>query len=172
MQFVLETVSRTPLWVWVLLAFLLFIGIRALKPATVSFARLAILPIVFLAWGLSGFFTSYGVQLLGAGVWIAAVVIGVGLGLLAARSIEIHADKTRRLIRLPGGTLTLALILIIFATKYTLGVLASMRPTITAELLYMATDVGVSGWLTGIFAGRLLGLWRKYQAAPHENLAA
>jgi hypothetical protein len=36
----------------------------------------------------------------------------------------------------------------------------------------MATDVGVSGLLTGVFAGRLLELWRKYQAAPSENLAS
>jgi hypothetical protein len=133
---------------------------------------LAILPVVFLAWGLSGFATNYGLRPTGIAVWIAALVVGAGIGLVLARTIEIHADKERGLIRLPGTAVNLALILIIFATKYTLGVLAGMRPSITSELLYMATDVGVSGLLTGMFTGRLYGLWRKYQAAPQENLAA
>lgn len=171
MQFVIEIVARTPYWVWALLAFLLFIGVRGLKPSTASFARLAILPAVFLAWGLSGFATSYGLRPAGIAVWAAALVLGAGIGLLLARTIEIHADKERGLIRLPGNALNLVLILIIFATKYTLGVMAGMRPSITGEFLYMATDVGVSGLLTGMFGGRLYGLWRKYQAAPQENLA-
>ncbi len=172
MQFVIETVARTPIWVWALFAFLLFIGIRALKPTTASFARLAILPVVFLAWGLSGFATNYGLRPVGIAVWLAALVVGAGIGWLLARMIEIRADKEHGLIRLPGTAVNLVLILIIFATKYTLGVLAGIRPSITGELLYMATDVGVSGLLTGMFAGRLLGLWRKYRAAPNENLAA
>jgi hypothetical protein len=172
MQFAIGIITGTPLWVWALLAFLLFIGIRGVRPTTASFARLAILPVVFLAWGLSGFATSYGLRPVGIAVWIAALVIGVGFGWLVARSIEIHADKERGLVRLPGNALNLVLILIIFATKYTLGVLAGLQPSITGELLYMVTDVGVSGLLTGMFAGRLLGLWRKYQATPHENLAA
>ena len=172
MQFAIGIIAGTPLWVWALLAFLLFIGIRGLKSTTASFARLAILPIVFLVWGLSGFATNYGFRPFGIAVWIAALVVGAGFGWLLARSIEIRADRERGLIRLPGNALNLVLILIIFATKYTLGVLAGLRPSITGELLYMATDVGVSGLLTGMFAGRLLGLWRKYQAASHENLAA
>jgi hypothetical protein len=172
MQFVIETVARTPIWVWVLLAFLLFIGVRALRPMIASFTRLAILPLVFLVWGLSGFATTYGLRPVGLTVWCVALVVGVGIGLLVARSIEIKADKERGFIRLPGSALNLILTLIIFSTKYTLGVLAGLRPTITDELLFMATDVGVSGLLTGLFAGRLFGLWRKYQSAPHENLAA
>ena len=172
MQFAIGIIAGTPLWVWALLAFLLFIGIRALRPTTASFARLAILPAVFLAWGLSGFATTYGLRPVGIAVWIAALAIGVGIGWLLARSIEIHADKEHGLIRIPGNSLNLVLILIIFATKYTLGVMAGMRPSIAGELLYMATDVGVSGLLTGMFAGRLFGLWRKYKVAPNENLAA
>lgn len=170
MQFAIETIAGTPIWVWLLLAFLLFIGIRALRPTTASFVRLAILPIVFLVWGLSGFATTYGYRPSGIAVWLVALLLGFVLGLFAAHSIEIRADKERGLIRLPGNALNLVLILIIFSTKYTLGVIAGIRPSITGEMLFMATDVGMSGWLTGLFAGRLFGLWRKYQAAPHETL--
>ncbi len=172
MQFAIEAVIRTPVWVWALLAFLLFIGIRGLRPTVASFGRLLILPAVFLVWGLSGFATSYGFRPAGIAVWLAAIAIGAALGWLMARAIAIKADRDHGLVRLPGTWVNLVLILIIFAVKYTLGILAGFRPSITGELLYMATDVGVSGLLTGMFAGRLYGLWRKYQTAPQENLAA
>ena len=170
MQFVTEIIARTPLWVWALFAFLLFIGVRALRPSTASFARLAILPLVFLVWGLSGFVTTYGFRPLGIAVWLAAGVIGFALGRVAVRAIAIQADKERGLIRLPGSAAPLVLILTIFATKYVLGVLSGIQPGISADPLYMAADVGVSGLLTGMFAGRIYGLRRKYQATPHEEI--
>ena len=170
MQFAIEAVSRTPIWVWALLAFLLFIGIRGLRPTVASFMRSMILPLVFLIWGLSGFATSYGLRPTGIAVWLTAIMIGALLGWLMARAIQIRADKEHGLIRLPGTWVNLVLILIIFAVKYTLGVMADIRLGLAAGFAYMATDVGVSGLLTGLFAGRLFGLWRKYKAAPHENL--
>jgi hypothetical protein len=39
-----QIVTNTPVWVWVLLAYLLFIGVRALRPATTPLWRIAIMP--------------------------------------------------------------------------------------------------------------------------------
>ena len=124
------------------------------------------------AVGLSGFAISYGVKPLGIVVWIVAITIGIGFGWLIGRALAIRADRKHGLIWIPGGALTLVLTLIIFATKYVLGVLANTNAGIVADPLYMSVDVGVSGLLTGMFAGRIYALWRKYQAAPEENLAA
>jgi hypothetical protein len=33
-------------------------------------------------------------------------------------------------------------------------------------------DVGLAGLVSGIFLGRLVGLWRKYRAAPQEDLSS
>ena len=57
MNMVLQIVVNTPPWVWVLLAFLLFLGIRALQPSTAPLWRIAILPTVFCVWGVSGLFS-------------------------------------------------------------------------------------------------------------------
>jgi fucose permease len=42
-----QIIIITPLWVWVLLAFLLYLGIRALRPGTAPLWRIAILPALF-----------------------------------------------------------------------------------------------------------------------------
>ena len=51
-----ETISgiltHTPVWVYVLLVFLISRGIKARKPATVALEKLAIIPAIFLIWDL------------------------------------------------------------------------------------------------------------------------
>jgi ABC-type amino acid transport system permease subunit len=172
MQAIIEIISRTPWWVWILFVFLLWIGLRALRPSTGPFWRLAILPLVFLVWGLQSLVSRYPIDAFSLGPWLLAIAIGVALGLLLVARVELRADRAHGLIWLPGGATTLVLILLIFAARYTFGVLQGMTPGIIADPRFLIADVGLSGLVAGIFAGRLLGLWRKYRAAPDENLAS
>ena len=172
MNFLLQIVVNTPPWVWVLLAFLLFLGIRALQPSTAPLWRIAILPTVFCVWGVSGLFSLHKPTPERVVPWLVAIAVGIGIGMAISRLQPVRADKTRRLVRVPGGPLTLVLILGIFATKYVFGVLHGMSPALFAEPRYWLTEIALSGTLTGMFVGRFMGLWRQYQAAPHEDLTA
>ncbi len=53
-MFVITVLRHTPIWVWVLLAFLIYRGIMMLRPREVSPSRMLIIPVVFLVWGLTG----------------------------------------------------------------------------------------------------------------------
>ena len=172
MNFVLQTILNTPPWVWPLLAFLLFLGIRALRPRTASLWRIAILPTVFCAWGLYGLVSLHALTAQRILPWVAAMAVGISAGMLVAGLQPIRADKVRHLVRAPGGPLTLVLILSVFATKYAFGVLHATRSDLFAEPRFWLTELALSGVLTGMFAGRFVGLWRQYRAAPHEDLAA
>jgi hypothetical protein len=171
MNFVLQTILNTPPWVWPLLAFLLFLGIRALRPRTASLWRIAILPTVFCAWGLYGLVSLHALTAQRILPWVAAMAVGISAGMLVAGLQPIRADKVRHLVRAPGGPLTLVLILSVFATKYAFGVLHATRSDLFAEPRFWLTELALSGVLTGMFAGRFAGLWRQYRAAPHEDLA-
>lgn len=172
MNFALQIVINTPPWVWVLLAFLLFLGIRALRPSTAPLWRVAILPAVFCVWGISGLFSLHKPAPDRVLPWLAAIAAGIGIGMAVARLQPVRADKTRGLVRVPGGPLTLVLILGIFATKYVFGVLHGMSPALFAEPRYWLSELLIAGTLTGMLVGRFIGLWRQYQAAPDEDLAA
>jgi len=171
-NFVLQTILNTPPWVWPVLAFLLFLGIRALRPRTASLWRIAILPTVFCAWGLYGLVSLHALTAQRILPWVAAMAVGISAGMLVAGLQPIRADKVRHLVRAPGGALTLVLILSVFATKYAFGVLHATRSDLFAEPRFWLTELALSGVLTGMFAGRFVGLWRQYRAAPHEDLAA
>jgi hypothetical protein len=172
MPMIVEIIARTPWWVWLLFLFLLWIGVRALRPAVTPFWRLAILPAVFLAWGLQGLLTRYPIGAFSLGVWLAAVAIGIAFGLLLVARIQLRADRAHGLVWLPGGATTLVLILSVFAARYTFGVLQGMTPAIISDPRFLVADVGVAGLVSGIFLGRLIGLWRKYRMAPQEDLSS
>jgi uncharacterized protein DUF6622 len=171
MNAVRQILVNTPPWVWVLLAFLLFLGIRALRPSTTPLWRVAILPVIFCVWGIYGLFSLHSPTLGRILPWLAAIAVGIVIGMMVAKLQPIRADKERHLVRVPGGPLTLLLILGIFATKYVFGVLHGMAPALFAEPRYWLSEIMLSGTLTGMFVGRFVGLWRQYQAVPHESLA-
>ena len=51
-EFVVAMLVHTPVWVYVLLVFLLFRGIKARIPATVTLEKLALIPALFLFWDI------------------------------------------------------------------------------------------------------------------------
>ena len=168
---VLQIVANTPIWVWVLLAYLLFIGIRALRPSTAPLWRIAILPMVFFVWGLASLYQMHGLAIQRVLPWLVALALGVGVGILIASLQPIRVDKVRHLVRTARGPLTLVLILLIFTTKYEFGFLHATQPGLFAQARFWVSEIAISGVLAGMFIGRFAGLMRQYRAAPHEDLA-
>ena len=103
---ILQIVANTPIWVWVLLAYLLFIGIRALRPTTAPLWRIAILPAVFFVSGLFSLYQLHGLAPTRVIPWAAALIGGIAIGMLVASLQPIRADKVHHLVRTPGGPLT------------------------------------------------------------------
>jgi hypothetical protein len=170
--FAWQMLAHTPPWVWALLALLLYLGIRALRPTKAPLWRIAILPTIFFVWGLWSLYAMHAFTAQRISPWAAALAAGTVIGIGIAGLHPIKADKARSLVHLPGSALTLVLGVAIFATKYAFGVLHAVAPARFAEPQFWLTELGVSGVLTGMFIGRFAGLWRQYRAAQHEDLAA
>ncbi|CDL41675.1 hypothetical protein [Citrobacter freundii] len=50
-EFVVNMLKNTPVWVYLLFAFLLYRGIKARTPATVTLEKLALIPAIFFSLG-------------------------------------------------------------------------------------------------------------------------
>lgn len=172
MRAFLQIVFGTPLWVWALLALLLYLGVRALRPTTAPPWRIAIVPTVFFVWGLAGLVVSNGQVAQRAGAWVVALAVGAIIGWMLAARRPIRVDRVRHLVQMPGGPFTLVLSLLIFAIKYVFGVLHAMEPAAFADARLWMTELAVSGVLTGMFVGRFAGVWRQYLTRPDEDLTA
>ena len=155
--------SQTPLWVYVLLIFLLILGISSLRSKTVSFHRLVLLPVIFALWNLSWLFSHLEGKYYFFLLWGIGIVFGAVIGWQSVRSWKIHADHRKKQITIPGSYSTLVLILLIFGVRYYFNYNEAVNPNITEDTLLL--NAGISGLFTGVFIGRALELYRKYKSS-------
>jgi Family of unknown function (DUF6622) len=161
MRFAIGIVTHTPLWAWVLLAYLVWQGIKAMGPRTTTIWRALIVPAIFIALGVSRIGLSHQDNIAPLVAWIAAALALLPIGILTPRPFE---DATGLIIR-PGSPFPLIRNILVFALQYTVAVLAAIH----ADEHGIAPIVAraVSGAMAGYFIGSTIALlryWRKRQA--------
>jgi hypothetical protein len=165
MPYAYQIVVNTPLWVWPLMLFVLWLGWRGLQPRVMPPARLAVLPLVGLAVSLAGIAQSLQPGLAFAG-WAAALLAALPLGwtIGARRPVRLRPEDGR--LDVGGGWFALGFGISIFVVRYTLGVLSGVMPGLRAEPLWIVLSGGVGGIVTGIGVGWLANLLlRAYRPA-------
>jgi len=145
-------VSHTPLWVWVVLALLLWRGLQQLKPQDISPRKLLMTPAVFIVLGLLGF----GSRSLEADLcWAAAALPAVMLGVSSAPR-GVVPGAVPGTIRRPGSIVPLIRSMVVFIAQYVTAVMAATSPG--APLPHFVA-AAVSGLSFGFFAGYAVTSW-------------
>lgn len=125
-----DVLSGTPTWVFVLFAYLVWVGAKRLKPGVRELTKIGITPAIFIVWGLIGLFQRPGDFSTVLAHWALGVLLGGALGL--AVGIPMRADRARRLVFLPGSVLPLLRILVIFGAHYVLRAAAAIHLDMSA----------------------------------------
>ena len=157
-------VSGIPLWVYPLLALLVWLGLQARRTREVGLARLLATPAAFILWGLASLLQHPPGWLLAD--WAAAAVGGALLALATMRDQGVAIDPARLRVTMPGSWLPLARNLAIFAVKFALGLAAARNPAAHDQLALW--DVAVSGLSAGYFIGWVAWLAALYRRARQE----
>ena len=153
-QTIRDTLLQTPWWVYVLLIYLIRIGIRASKERVISFKKLLILPVIFTAMSVHTLVSSFQIDLSLGLSWLISIFLGGLVGYLLIRKHNIKVDRKNLLIQTPGTWITLVLVLIIFASKYYFGYELSVDPGLIKQTAFEFSMLFVSGVCTGLFIGR------------------
>ena len=158
---ILDLLWGTPWWVYAIFVYLVLVGIKSLRPDNVSLLRLVIAPLIFIVWSLYSFSGKYGLSLTIVSLWLMSVAIGIFLGwTLLYHGIKINKNN---LIHIPGSSVPLLLYMTFFLLKYFLGVNYALDPATQQNIFFWATDVVISGIITGIFGGRFLHVIKQKQ---------
>jgi len=152
---------HTPLWVWALLAVLIWLGSLGLRRRRMALRRVAIIPAVFIIWGLSGLVARPFDAATIAALWLGGLALGTALGLATGPRL-LGIDRARRAVELPASWWPLARNLIIFFAHYALIVASAILTAHKAALLQ--ADIAVSGAGAGYFTGWAVILLRGYRA--------
>ena len=167
MKFAWQVLIHTPIWVFPLFAYLVWLGVKARRPRTVTIWRSLIVPAVFIVWGLSRLLSrqDYAWPLV---TWVAAAAVLLAIGLLTARPFEL--DHTTGEIRRPGSWVPLIRNVTVFALQYMVAVIGAVDPhdATTAAIVGRA----ISGGTTGYFLGRTVALLRQYWKQRREDIKA
>lgn len=161
---IFAAIRGAPVWVWPLFAFLVYLGVRGLKPGRASLLRLAILPLVFLILSIHSLITRFGVSTATLVVWLPCLGVGAALGLWLTARLNAVADRARGVVRTPGSVIPLAVTLVIFVMEYTMGYTAARWPEMVADPRYVTISLALSGLLVGVLLGRFAGFVRVYRA--------
>ncbi|EKE77061.1 DUF6622 family protein [Gallaecimonas xiamenensis] len=160
----LEILRHTPLWVYGLLLGLLLLGLKQSRDRRLGLRQAYLLPLLMVALSLLGMASSFGWQ--GGMVlwWLAGLALAATLGRGLAGQVRGRYHRASGQFEVQGSWAPLLLILAIFFTKYGVGVMTALHPSLFQPgpvaglcLLY--------GALSGLFCARALGLWRLKQAA-------
>jgi len=167
MTFAYQTLIHTPIWVFPLFAYLVWLGIKAMRPRTTTIWRSLIVPAVFIIWGLTRLLSDYQHGMAPLVSWTVAALALAPVGLLMARPFEM--DHVTGQIHRPGSPIPLVRNVTIFALQYMVAVIAAIHP----DGLTMVPLLGraVSGAMTGYFLGRTIALLRQYRMQSKADVA-
>jgi hypothetical protein len=167
MKFAWQILTHTPIWAFVLLAYLVWVGIKAMRPRTVTIWRSLIVPAVFIVWGLSRLLSSRDLAA-PLVAWLGAAAVLLVVGLLTAKPLEL--DHATGEIKRPGSVVPLIRNITVFALQYAVAVIAAVDPHDATA----AAIVGriISGGTTGYFLGRTVALLRQYFKQRTADTAA
>ena len=167
-MFILTILSHTPIWVWVLLAFLISRGVAAMRPREVSPSRILIVPVVFLVWGLSGMFGADNLALKLV-LFAGGLLVGLAAGWVLASLLPApRLSRASGLLAMPGSPAPLILICLAFATKYVGAVALALNSDIAVHAEIAAALATVGGLFAGLFWGRTLGQFARALQADGE----
>lgn len=158
----------TPVWVWLLLAALVWYGLKQTLPRRAKLGRVLAGPLLLTAlslWSLVGAFgrsPMFGAAMLAWMLLAATAFAAVGMSTPPAGT---QFDPASRRFLLPGSFVPLATIVAIFLTRYVVNVDIAIQPALARDATYTLAVAAIYGLFSGQFLGRMARLWRV--AAEH-----
>ena len=160
MQIAFRILANTPLWVFPLLAYLIWQGWQARRPRTQAVWRMLIVPLVFFLMGLSRLVLArdHGLEPLLA--WLAAAIPFGALALWHGPKL-LAVDRARGVVSRPGSAAPLIRNVTVFSLQYGVAVATAMKLEPHAAVAIIGH--AVSGASAGYFSGWAAALLRRYR---------
>lgn len=162
-----QIILNTPLWVWAILAFLMYRGISAAANREVPFNRIFIIPLVMLGLSLHGIASAFGISSDIALSWAGFAVVTTAWARRRPLDDKTVAYPGRGVIFRPGSWAPLMLMMGVFFTKYAVAVTLVMHPAYKQHAGFVVAICALYGVFNGLFIGnvwREMSLYRRTQS--------
>jgi len=151
LQYAIGIITNTPLWVWLILAGLVYLGLQRTKTRELSMTRIVI---------PAALFGVLAITRLVLGRFAEPALLGTCAGLIAAFGLLMLVKPGRRARRLETGNImiegewfSLGLILAIFTVNYGIAVISAINPALGSSdnlrFLYGFVNATSAGFMIG-----------------------
>ncbi len=165
---IIEIIRQTPIYAWILLALLIWKGLRATRLHRIAWKDFVIFPLIMIGWSFYMTYLRFDPE--AYIFWIINFVIGILLAPLFIRSVKMRVDKVKKQVELSGSWIPLSLMVLIFSLRYFLGVMYGMHPDVkgSSSLLFVE---GLAAVVSGILLGRVIFLYRRSKVLESVDLS-
>ena len=158
-----QILTHTPIWVWIILGVLFIRGMIMTQDRETTVRSLVLMPLIMLAWSVSGLLMRAGASPLLLLLWFAAAAISAGLVQARTKAGSMRLLGEGR-VWVRGSWIPLTVMMVIFCVQYSKNVLLAMSPELQSLLAFSGSLAVISGLLNGLLLSRLLTLFRVVQA--------
>jgi hypothetical protein len=152
LNYLLAIITGTPIYVWVILVFLVGRGLSLRKDGPVSIKKSLLMPVIFIVWGLWNVIAGFAFPLPALMVYIISAAVGTGFGYLLYSSTQRFEVRGGVFFRL-GNPVPLVVIVTNFIVKYALNVCIAVNPQLLGNLEFNIAYCVASGLAVGLFIG-------------------
>ena len=161
MQIAVRILANTPIWVFALLAYLIWQGCQSLRSRTQPIWRMLIVPLVFFLMGLSRLVTARDNGLEPLLAWSVAALLFASLALYRGGPRLLAVDRKSGQVTRPGSVIPLVRNITVFVLQYAVAVATAMKLEPHAAVAIIGH--AVSGASAGYFSGWAAALLRRYR---------
>ncbi len=171
MEYFFEVLTHTPWWVYVMFAYILYAGITATKLRSVPVSQLFIVPIALTILSIHTLVGRIGDHVLYIIPWVIAAALGMVIGWIEMKRLNITVDRENHLLKIPGSIFTLILLLLFFGCKYYYGFVSATAPERAKQIQFLIFILMITGMGTGVMWVRGFGYFFKYVNSPSGKVA-
>lgn len=158
---ILQILKHTPAWVFVLFAGLVALGYWQTRTRTLSVPRVLVVPFAMAAFSIYGVLSGLGATAAVLAQWMVALLVAVGLFLVAGTGRSATYVPATRTFTVPGSWLPMVAILVIFFLRYAVNVGLALDAALRDSALFIGAAAVAYGASSGFFAARAIGIVRK-----------
>jgi hypothetical protein len=166
MQIAVRILANTPVWVFALLAYLIWQGWQSLRPSTQPIWRILIVPLVFFLMGVSRLVMARDNGLEPLLAWFAAALLFASLAFSHGPRL-LAVDRTNGRVTRPGSAAPLLRNVTVFTLQYAVAVATAMKLEPHAAVAIIGH--AVSGGSAGYFSGWTAALLRRYRNSDSDK---
>jgi hypothetical protein len=157
LSIIIEIISGTPIWVWFVFGYILFVGIKAMRPGLVYIPKLFIISAVFPALKYKTFLLG------GVFIWMSYFIclfLSSFLSFKFSSKQKVKIVKESMSVKLPGTYLTLVVLVLFFILEYFFGYINVAQHDLYKKL--QVFEVVICGIFSGYFFGKAVNYLNCY----------